>query len=313
LALAFRLERDLDLGTALPAGLPPIGDAMTPFTGDFDGGGHELRGLRIRDEDVMDGGDGGRGFFGYVAAPATIYDLGLRDVTLPTVARRRVGALVGLAETGVRIDRVYVRGTPLAFVRDSLWRIGGLIGENAGELHDCYSTVDMQVMASVADENDRTSVGGVVGANRGTVGRCYYSGRLETNAARGGGVVGRNRVFIDGAFVGGTVVDSFATIGSTGGGVEGTSAQCHHIGPVLGGGVTSTHAELYYPATLSCRNTDPACPTCDYAEDQTAIDLIDDPQYFTHRAPVDTWDLANVWTIEPGATVPTFRWEAAAP
>ena len=76
-------------------------------------------------------------------------------------------------------------------------QLGGLVGQNAGVITDCYS------LSSIAYSEDQygSEIGGLVGLNEGTgnVTRCYSAGQV-IGGSNLGGLVGTDS---------GTVTDSF--------------------------------------------------------------------------------------------------------
>ena len=177
-------------------GWQPIGSAISPFRAVFEGNGHVVGNLYVRD--VSDAG-----LFGRTHSSALIRNVGLRDVDLRGVT---VGGLVARNHGTIRGCHVSgrVRGDTSA----------GLVGVNQGDVAASYSAAQVD-----GDSN----AGGLVGWNLGRIrashasgavaGR-YGGGLVDVNhgeievsysiggvSASGGGLVARNE--------GGTVRDSY--------------------------------------------------------------------------------------------------------
>jgi len=173
----YQLARDLDLG---PLGeFAPIGDCGPTgncmralgefgFTGVFDGGGHELRGLRANLPER-----GGVGLFGVLAESGIILDLHLEDARV--IGRAGTGALVG-SNFGV-IYRSSAQGQVQAAMA-----VGGLVGGSAGLVFAGRFNGDV---------NGGQAVGGLVGDMTGAVYDSQASATVK--GERGlGGLVGLN-------------------------------------------------------------------------------------------------------------------------
>jgi len=153
----------------------PIGTRTTGFTGGFDGRGNTISNIRIDNssEDLQ-------GFFGHIAASATLKNLGLKAVNIS--GKHLTGGMAG-AHFG-KMENCYVEGTTVKGNSG----VGGLLGGNDGTVHNCYA------MINVEGETDR--VGGLVGENsRGRVENCYATGDVKSKGNFSnfvGGVVGLN-------------------------------------------------------------------------------------------------------------------------
>lgn len=180
-------------------GFEPIGTYTAPFTGSFDGQYHTIDSLyisRIEDEDEN------IGLFGLVETDKEIKRVGLTNVDI-TGSWYYTGALIGQLVNDVAwayVSECYSTGI-VATRSDGGYLVGGLIGSvDAAEVSitDCYSTV-----AVSGDDY----IGGLIGENCGQVANCYASGNVTENEAYRdgypiGGLVGYNW---------GALTDCFAT------------------------------------------------------------------------------------------------------
>ena len=127
------------------------------FAGEFDGGGHTIRGLEIT-------AAGSRlGLFRQIAPNASVHDLNIEGSVLPTGTRTEIGGLAGLNEGTIRNCSFTgeVRG-----VQD----VGGVVGKNTGTMSGC------RFSGSAAGEHQ---VGGVIGTNAGVVFSCENTGKVN--------------------------------------------------------------------------------------------------------------------------------------
>ncbi|MBW2991576.1 hypothetical protein KY348_07815 [Candidatus Woesearchaeota archaeon] len=170
-------------------GFEPIGNSTNQFTGTFDGQDYTITGLYI-----SRGGENHVGLFGYVAAGATISNVGMVDVNM--VGLSHVGGLIGL-NSGT-VSNSYASGT----VSGSNCCIGGLVGSNTngGTISRCYAT------SSVTGTGDHGElVGGLVGYNtHATITDSYATGHVRSRNENVGGLVGRN-------WHGGQVINSYSS------------------------------------------------------------------------------------------------------
>ena len=208
----FILTADIDLDPNLPGGrvfdsavIAPITMAWemdpkevvrlkskgVPFAGVFDGNGHKISHLTVRDDRYV-------GLFGQVGSTAEVVDLGLEGINIigasgkiwqgvlgVFVKSRHVGGLVG--HNSGYLNRCYSIGS-VSGDRDY---VGGLVGHNRGYVICCYSTC-----AVIGD----LGVGGLVGYNQaGTVAQCYSAGVVSGNLQTGG-LVGYNSRTVDACF-----------------------------------------------------------------------------------------------------------------
>jgi hypothetical protein len=253
----FRLTADVDLAGYSGAAFHPIGDAVYPFTGVFDGSGHAIVNFSYAAQGIN-----GVGLFGVVSDPnARILNLRLVDPNVRAEGGEYTGALVGHLVAGTltdcHVERGFVSGgddvgglagggdgtltgcSASGTVAGGLF-VGGLIGSSGGDIVNCHA--DCLVSGG-------RGVGGLAGVNRGTITASYAGGSVSGLSLIAGRAVYSGEDF--GGLVGenyGAVVDSYAT-GQVAGGVHtgglvGNNAygaairNCYCIGPVAGG--TST-------------------------------------------------------------------------
>ena len=181
----------------------PIGNNLTEFTGSLNGNNHKISNLYIYDSDGYD-----LGLFGYFDA-GEISNLGLEDINISgniyfgglvgemdsgeitncyttgniyELSRRGyIGGVVG-AVYGGSITNSYSGTNLYAYASGSEYYYGGLIGNNQGDIENCYATGFV---------SGRISTGGLVGYNSGDITNSYAAGNvnvLTSNAEAGGGL-----------------------------------------------------------------------------------------------------------------------------
>ena len=223
----FILTADIDLDPNLPgrkvfdkAIIAPDrsgwGFKGSSFTGVFDGNGHIICNLTIS-------GYGYLGFFGRLESEAKVKNLGLIDIKIND-SGRTVGGLVAWNEGDV--TDCYSIGT----VSGSGWAssVGGLVGYNrSGNIIRCYSG------GAVSGEFD---VGGLVGENEGDLTNCYSNSTISCVESHGaGGLVGHNglRGTVTHCYATGDV-SGHDNVGGLGGNNVGVVTACYSIGTVTG-------------------------------------------------------------------------------
>ncbi len=175
------------------SGWQPIGNRSNPFSGLFSGNAHTLSNLRIHDIPVGD-----IGLFGVVADDARIENIGLLNADIDVDNSRHslfdIGGLVG-ENYGEIINSHVVGGR----VRGDFF-VGGLVGRNEGG-----TIVNSHANVSV---NGRTNItGGLVGSNAidGKIHNSYASGAVVGNDFVGG-LVGISTGDIRNSYASGAVV-----------------------------------------------------------------------------------------------------------
>jgi hypothetical protein len=189
----FILTADIDLSPNLPGrkvfdkaviapnlNAPTPGFQARPFTGVFDGNGHTISHLTLA-------GGGYLGLFGHLgqlyAPPGDVRDLGLLGVNV-TGSGDYIGGLAG--DNLGNVARCYSAGV----IRGGAW-VGGLVGSNGGTITDSYAA------GSVAGDS---GVGGLAGATSGwysfpglgLISNCY-SVSAVTGRANAGGLLGTSQ------------------------------------------------------------------------------------------------------------------------
>ncbi|MEF8873979.1 MAG: DUF2341 domain-containing protein, partial [Candidatus Thermoplasmatota archaeon] len=169
----FSLGADLDEDTAgynelvdNEQGWEPIGNETDPFSGAFDGNGHEIRDLWIDRS-----GEDNVGLFGYLDSGAQITKVGVSNANVS--GGDNVGLLVGYTYQGL-VNNSYATGNVSGGIR-----IGGLVGytHNDASVNNSYAITNVT-------GNER--IGGLLGQNYGTVENSYAAGPVSGSGDVGG-------------------------------------------------------------------------------------------------------------------------------
>ena len=169
----INLKANLDLENREwePIGFFSFTDPL-PFSGEFDGNGKKITGLKVNKPSIDC-----VGLFGYVVN-GTIKSL---EVSGSVLGKENVGGVLGCNSSGTVENCSYtgdVTGTS---------NVGGVAGRNTGgSVLNCYNKGDVTGTGG--------NVGGVVGENYsgGAVSNCYNTGNVKsTGVYHVGGVVGR--------------------------------------------------------------------------------------------------------------------------
>lgn len=213
----------------------PIGSPSEGFSGNFDGDGHCISGIRITTSNVYYAG-----LFGY--STGTIRNLSVQNCEYTAV-----------------ID--YGQNKTLYF--------GGFVGYNAGTLSDIDCFIDL--LASCASQGSDIYSGGIAGWNTGDIDNCTFSGTIDCSAESSssgvysGGIAGYssgkilaclNNGAISAVCSATTAVGSYA--GGISGGTSGSISDCGNCGAVyaegsksnaLSGGIAGSLGKL---AEITC-------------------------------------------------------------
>ncbi|MBQ3734131.1 MAG: hypothetical protein II859_09250, partial [Bacteroidales bacterium] len=201
-----------------------IGTTKQPFLGDFNGGGHTVKGVTSATTDTC-------GFFGYNAG--TIYDLTIEDPEMTDASHNMVGALCGF-NTGTITNCHVINGT----VKGTKY-VGGLVGRNQGYVEYSHNSATVSGTDYVA---------GVAGSNTNTVRYCFNMGDISASASNLtylGGVTGQSSTSLSYCYNAGNITATGETSNNVGG-VTGynsgsTFGSCYNIGEVT---VSSTSTKI---------------------------------------------------------------------
>ena len=217
-ALGSNLFASATLGWNSGAGFTPIGSITAPFTGKFDGLGHNISGLTINQL-----GNPNIGLFGVTHGATEIQNIGL--LAGSTIGAAGTGGLVGNNDAGL-INNSYNTGSVTGAAGT-----GGLVGSNiSGNLTNDYATGSIKGAAGT---------GGLLGSSTtGSVSNSYATGLVDgtlnknidgIGAAGIGGLVG--------SITSGNISNSYAT-----GNIFGAAGSGGLVGSMTSGKIDSSYA-----------------------------------------------------------------------
>lgn len=151
----------------------PIGSRVSPYSGQFDGRGHVIRGLSVITSQEA-------GLFGYVGESGVVQRVGIQDGTV--CGDGAVGGIVGVNNGTIRnsFNSATVSGGAVGSV------VGGIAGANYGTVTDCYNTGIV---------TNGSHVGGITGGNYGAIANCHNVGEVDGYKSWISCLVGANYVY----------------------------------------------------------------------------------------------------------------------
>jgi filamentous hemagglutinin family protein len=318
LAGNYALGKDLDASaTNTSVAFSSLGNATTPFSGQFDGMGHVIDRFFQRDQISS---ATAAGLFRVIGPTGVVRNLGMTNADLATDTYSPAGIAFGIVaglNQGV-ITNAYTSGSRYSGAFEGA-TLGGLVGRNDGLIERSSSSATLY-SAGV--------LGGLVGTNTGTI--------LQSNAS---GTVDSGYHGVAGALVGdnsGTVSQSYSTAlaygGASAGGIaytnSGTIEQSFAAGPVVGyccspPGITTSFGAIaaynaptagagiarnvYWDKETTSRSASAgAGPQLPESNGLTTAQM-SDPANFVG------WDFGpnGVWVMLPGAIHPVLTWQVA--
>jgi alpha-tubulin suppressor-like RCC1 family protein len=326
----FKLMANIDLDPNLPNGRvfdkAVIGAIRPGFTGVFDGNGHTISHLTITGKGIL-------GLFGHVSDPNTvIMNLSLIRPSITSAGGSGIGSIVGCLESG-RLSSCFAEDCTVT----GEMSVGGLVGNNHGDLTDCHCTGEVRgsedvgglvgsngnlgmsgdlsisaipggVIRSCYSTNIVKGVyyvGGLVGRNYGTIESCYSLAEV-TGESCVGGLVGINGywyvideswMWVSGDYVDGTVYNSYSA-----GEVVGTSSTGGLVGLHEYGEITNS----FWDIQISGQAESGGGTGKTTNEMQTASTFLKAGWDFVDETANGTED---IWWILEGQDYPRLWWE----
>jgi filamentous hemagglutinin family protein len=326
LAGNYALGKDIDASATSTEPYMPIGNAVTPFTGQFDGQGHRISSLTpqawLPDDPY---GTPLIGMFGEIGNTGIVRNLNVEGTVAGTPVVEEyynVGdAGIAAAVNNGTILRVNASGKVSSGTNpygsdDTV--VGGLVGVNGGNILRSSSTVE------VGGGND---VGGLVGDNSGLIRQSFSSGSVDSDSYvnhGGGGLVDTNR---------GTIDQSYSTsptllLGYCRGAADtpcgGAALVVDNEGTISQSFATGLVTQPYYqPIGIARTNNGTIAPDVYWDKDTTAAAVgvvygtpMPAANGYTTAQMSDTASFATydfsatgAWAMPAGATHPILRWQ----
>ncbi len=287
---SYVLVNDIDLRLYGDDGFTPIGTKETPFSGTFDGNGHTISNLTVKNGTSA-------GLFGYVSASGTVQNLTLKDVKV-SGSFDYAGSAIGYLSGTVRL--VNVENFVITNIKQNSSN-GGLVGyvinnstngvfTSSGYIDMC--TVD--VTANVAgDFGGMTGnlIGSVIYNSKATV--TSYTDSADSLTFGGLAGVVTNAQNVD-EYMFSVLKNSLALVKT----VNSTNAQIKK-GAIVGeniddtsSGYSNRYIGLLYNSVVGLDST--------YGTEKTMNELYSKSSY-------GDWDFDNVWAIVEGSSVASIQ------
>ncbi|MCC8392470.1 filamentous hemagglutinin N-terminal domain-containing protein [Paraburkholderia sp. MMS20-SJTR3] len=319
----YALGKDIDASATSSAAWMPLGNSVTPFTGQFDGQGKTIGPLTLQPwpsgsmyiPQLM-------GLFGQIGNTGVVRNLSVSGRgSLGGNTYAYMGMLAGVNNgTVLRVDAAGTLTSGGSGSSIDYTVAGGLLGVNTGSV--------LRSSSGVALTTGNT-LGGLIGANTGLVSQSFATGALVSLGyinEGAGGLVGNN---------GGTITQSYAT-GSTllSGYCRGAAGTpCGGAGLVVynTGTITQSFATglvtqpLYQPIGIARSNTGTISDDVYWNKETTSATVgvlygtplpaangLTTTQMSTPASFVSyDFSPAGVWAMPAGATHPVLRWQVA--
>ncbi len=224
------------------SGWQPIGTAVAPFTGSFDGNGHTISGLKIN---IISTEQLFVGLFGHMK-DGIIRNLGLLDSDIYAESTADydgnahcVGGIVGQISDTANITNCYNTGNVTG--KGSLIEVGGIEGGSSSyktiTITDCNNTGRITALSSYSAT--AAGIAGHLGSERVTVSNCYNQGGIyaeSSSYAEAGGIVGWTMGTLTGCYNTGTIT---------------AKAKNSDVGGIVAGGVIITISNCYNGGRLN--------------------------------------------------------------
>ncbi|MCL2751452.1 MAG: hypothetical protein FWE62_01710, partial [Firmicutes bacterium] len=274
---AYALTADIDAGN----GFVPLGTALKPFNGVFDGAGFAIRDLTVSGADKT-------GLFGVIGAQGVVRNVKLSSVFVS--AAESAGGIAGVNYGA--IEGCYnLNGCVEAGIS-----AGGIVGDNYGAVESSFSFAYAH-----ADYN----AGGVAGWNNGTIYQCFSAGHI-TGGANIGGVAGFNAGSVESCYNSGDV-DGRQGAGGVAGVSTGTITDVYNMGAVEGAEYSAAVAGYSYGSVgFAYYNTDRS----GLAE---AVSNLPDTGAGAKRMGLNTAAMTGVTALNNMDFGQPTRWETRAP
>jgi uncharacterized repeat protein (TIGR02543 family) len=210
-ALNARLMVDIDLNNI---NWTPIASVDKPYTGTFDGNGHEIRNLNINV--AATGMNQYVGLFAYVGTGGTIQNL---EIATGEIVTDDVGSVIYIGMIAGRSDGKIVDCSNRASITVNTTRAnycGGIVGY-ADTVERCSNYGDCSVIMKSGTAFSWQHVGGVAGTVAKLIKDCYNTGKVSVSASEG---VSNSTNYL---YIGGICGDNYGSI---------DIVNCHNIGTV---------------------------------------------------------------------------------
>ncbi|MGF6961888.1 filamentous hemagglutinin N-terminal domain-containing protein [Paraburkholderia youngii] len=316
---AYALGKDLDASaTDTSFAFSSLGNATTPFSGQFDGMGHVID--RFTQFDQSSTERPAMGLFGAIGPTGVVRNVGMTNARVVTNFYFPSGLPLGIlaGENQGLITYAYTTGGRGSGAFEGAV-LGGLVGYNDGLIERSWSS---------AFVGSAGLLGGLVGGNGGTIVQSYATGPVSGGYhGSGGGLVGANGGTISQSYATGQVYGPFSAGGlalSNTGLIEQSFASGEVLGPSFQGPDYGTYGGIVayqgLPAGVPLasnvywdKETTTRTKSSGYGAQLPASNGLTTAQMSNPASFDASWDFSETgtWVIPTGATHPILRWQLA--
>ncbi|NVH74548.1 filamentous hemagglutinin N-terminal domain-containing protein [Paraburkholderia sp. JPY432] len=316
---AYALGKDLDASaTDTSFAFSSLGNATTPFSGQFDGMSHVID--RFTQIDQSSTEQPATGLFGAIGPTGVVRNVGMTNARIATNFYFPSGLPLGIlaGENQGLITYAYTTGSRGSGAFEGAV-LGGLVGRNDGLIERSWSS---------AFVGSAGLLGGLVGGNGGTIVQSYATGPVSGgNHGSGGGLVGANDGTISQSYATGQVYGPFSAGGlalSNTGLIEQSFASGEVLGPSFQGPDYGTYGGIVavqgLPAGVPLasnvywdKETTTRTKSSGYGAQLSASNGLTTAQMSNPASFDASWDFSETgtWVIPTGATHPILRWQLA--
>jgi filamentous hemagglutinin family protein len=323
LAGNYALGKDIDASTTSDGSYVPIGNASTPFSGQFDGQGNTISALTLAPLASPDPNNPQlMGLFGDVGTQGVVRNLNVNGSgQLGPNIYGYVGMLAGSnAGTIVRVNTSGTLSSGGGASNVDYTITGGLVGSNTGNVERSSSSVTATTGGTL---------GGLAGANSGAITQSFATGAMQSLGyinEGAGGLVGYNTGSISQSYATGPTTLNGYCRGAAGTPCGGAALVAINTGTISQSFATGTVTQPFYePIGIARSNTGTIANDVYWNKDTTtattgveygtaipAANGLTSAQMMTPSSFV-SYDFgpAGVWAMPAGATHPVLRWQVA--
>lgn len=293
----YKLMNDIDMTGVTFTG---IGTEDNPFTGTFDGQGHQIRNIKC----IYTGSPNKKGGLFNVTRRATITNLGVTDLNF-SAKGQDVGGIVGWSE-GDLISQCYVTGSV-----NGNDHVGGIVGKSVrSTIENCYFNGDMNT--------DNYQGGGLAGVCMATTFKnSYVAGQVRSISTaswfnRAGGILGMDETKASEGSSDLTTMNGLAVMANIEAGLAGRFiVTADGTGSVL---KEFNKCRYDMAATFNSVSGEVGNPNYEQSTDFAGYPRVSESdaraskEFYKQTTYVEMgWDFDNVWTIEEGVSYPTLK------
>lgn len=312
---SYHLNSDLDL---TGVSFTPIGSAVNPLTGTFEGNGHVVRNWSYTHTvDSSTTSDYYLGFFKAIGAGGFVNNLGIENATITNTGNNTYRCGIFAGDNAGAITNSYVTGS-MSAVNDNCNFMGGFVGFNGGTITNSFSNASM-VYSDVRVNG--SGIGGFVGYNNGNaITNAFALGSVTVTAATTtgpapwyykphsyywwlpiyvGGFAGTNYNKIN---------NSYAAVAVSGGDYHGGFSGYIYSAATWGTNETGSFWDTEVSGLLNGFGRDQGDGKGTVATGKTTAEL-QNQATFTTDLGANAWDFGSTWKMPAAGGYPILNWQ----